>query len=143
MSAGTVLLCAVVMLCWGAAPLFDKLALRHLSSNAVFIARFYMIFILMLAPMVLHFDEIRLAVFQSDRRVIGYLAGSVLFTMAGLYLYYQVLGAAEASKVVPFCAAYPLFTSLLAMMLLKEPVTPGKVAGTVLVVGGTYLLARP
>ncbi|MBI4347487.1 MAG: DMT family transporter [Elusimicrobia bacterium] len=143
MSATTILTCVAVICLWGAGAYFDKAALERLDSHHLFLARFYLFFVILLMPMVLYFDEIRLAVWRADRRVLWMLAGSVTLPLLGVFLYYRALASAEASKVVPFCAAFPLFTMLLATLFLKEPLTGSKVAGTVLVVAGTLLLSRP
>ena len=143
MSLATALCCVAVVLCWGSGPLFDKFALRYLDSGQLFYARFYLIFILLLTPMVLHFDDVRAAVWRADKRLLWALGGSATVPILGLFLYYRALGAAEASKVVPFCASYPLFAAALSMALLREPVTAAKVAGTALVVSGAWLLGRP
>src|ERR1039457_6389435 len=98
---------------------------------------------MLLTPMVLHFDEIRAAVWRADRRILWALAGSVVLPILGLFLYYRALGSAEASKVVPFCASYPLFAFVLSTVFLTESITPAKVAGTAMVVSGAWLLAKP
>lgn len=143
MSTGLVLTCLAVCFFWGAGPIFDKLALRHLESSQLFYARFYLMFVLMLSPLVLHFDEVRAAVWRADRSLLWALGASVVLPVAGLFLYYRALGVGEASKIVAFCASYPMLTFVLSALFLKEPVTGGKVAGTLLVVSGAWLLTRP
>ena len=143
MTLSAILTCLAVVFLWGIAPIFDKSILAHLDSRQLFLARFYLIFIMLLTPMVLYFDDVRVAVWRSDRRIFWALAGSVTTPVLGLYLYYRALGADEASKIVPFCASYPLITFILSSVLLKEPLTGAKLAGTALVVSGAWLLARP
>ncbi|MBI4423747.1 MAG: EamA family transporter [Elusimicrobia bacterium] len=140
MSGGTVLLCLGVIVFWSLGPIFDKFALDRVDSRLWFTARFYGMFIVMLTPMVLQFDEIRVALARADRRVLGALGASVTVPLAGLYLYLRALGSAEASKVVPFCASFPLLTAALSVILLGEPVTTGKIAGTAMVVAGLWLI---
>lgn len=142
MTAGVIATCLAVCALWGAAPIFDKVALRYLDSGQLYFARFYLMFILLLAPLVLRYDDVRAAVWRADRRLLWALGGSVALPLAGLFLYYRALGAGESSKVVPFCASYPLLTFVLSAALLHEPVTGAKLAGTFLVVGGAWLLTR-
>ncbi len=68
MSSGTILACLAVICLWGSGPVFDKAALAHLEPHQLFLARFYLIVIVLLMPMVLYFDEIRVAVWRADRR---------------------------------------------------------------------------
>ena len=142
MSSGTILACLAVICLWGSGPVFDKAALAHLEPHQLFLARFYLIVIVLLMPMVLYFDEIRVAVWRADRRLLWMLAGSVTLPIAGLFLYYRALGASDASKVVPFCAGFPLFTLVLSSTILKEPITAGRLAGTALIVAGGFLISR-
>jgi len=142
-SLSTAVTCLAVAFCWGSGPIFDKYALRYLDSTQLYLARFYLIFILLLTPMVMRFDSIRAAVWRADKRLLWALGGSAAVPLLGLFLYYRALGSAEASKVVPFCASYPLFAAVLSMAFLSEPVTPTKLAGTAMVVSGVWLLAKP
>lgn len=142
MTGGVILTCLAVCVLWGAAPVFDKVALRYLDSSQLYFARFYLMFIILLTPLALHFDDVRSAVWRADRKLLWALGGSVVLPLMGLFLYYRALGAGESSKVVPFCASYPLLTFVLSATLLHEPVTTGKLAGTFLVVGGAWLLTR-
>ena len=142
MSAKAVLLCVAAIACWGLSAMFDKLAVSQIPARATFLARLYLIFILMLAPMVLGWDESRTAVLRGGRGVIFALVGSVVFTVSGLYVYYHALAEADASRVVALCATYPLVTYALALAFLKEPFTASGLAGIVLVVSGTALLVR-
>jgi transporter family protein len=65
------------------------------------------------------------------------LTGGVL----GLTAYFHALQRGQASLVVPFTSAYPLVTVLLSLLVLGEPITPTKVLGVALIVGGVMLLA--
>lgn len=143
MSSSALFLSVLTVFCWGLGAFFDKLCVSALPPKAVFFARLYLFIILFLAPMVLAWEETRLAVWKADRRIPLYLLGTAAFTMAGMYLYYHALSRAEASKVVPFCAVYPLIAFALAAAFLKEPWTLPKLAGTLMVVAGAALLSRP
>ena len=73
--------------------------------------------------------------------------GAVLAAAAGMasgiayVFFYLAIGRGEASRIVTITALYPVVTTFLAVLLLREPVTWTKVAGTVLAVGGLILLA--
>ena len=130
-------------LCWGIGAFFDKLSLAYLSPKAVFYARLYLLFVILLAPMVMAWEGTRLAVWGADKRAIAYLLGTVGFTYAGMYVYYHALSLSGASRVVPFCAVYPLVAFVLAVLFLKESVGWPHIVGTVLVTAGAVLLGRP
>jgi len=140
MTFPTLALSIVALLFWGLGQYFDKLALAHLSPKAVFYARLYLLFILLLMPMVVYWEETRLAVWKADRRAIAYLLGTVICTYAGMYAYYYALNRSGASRVVPFCASYPLITFVLAVTFLKEPFAWPHLAGTAFIVVGAVML---
>lgn len=140
MNSSALVLSSLALTFWGLGAFFDKLSLSYLPPKVVFIARLYLVFILLLMPMVLSWEEVRLAVWKTDRRAIAYLLGTVTFTYAGMYVYYYALNLSEASRVVPFCAIYPLITFLLAVSILKEPFGWTHLAGTLFVVVGACLL---
>ena len=67
-------------------------------------------------------------------------AVSAAMAIASLIFLYLALGTGEASKVVPVSAAYPAVTLVLAAVFLSEALTPGRIAGLLLVVGGVVVL---
>jgi bacterial/archaeal transporter family protein len=67
------------------------------------------------------------------------IASGVL-AVGGLVLLYSALSSGDASKVVPVTAAYPAMTLVLSALVLSEPVSPGRIIGVLLVVGGVVVL---
>jgi transporter family protein len=73
--------------------------------------------------------------------------GALLAVATGLasgvayVLFYLAIGRGEASRIVTITALYPVVSAILAVLILREPVTWAKAAGTVLAVGGLILLA--
>ena len=140
MSFPALALSTVALVFWGLGQYFDKLCVAHLPPRTVFFARMYLLFVLLLMPMVVYWEETRLAVWKADRFAIFYLLGTVGFTYLGMYAYYYALNLSGASRVVPFCASYPLITFLLAVTLLKEPYAWPHVAGTAFIAIGAVML---
>lgn len=68
--------------------------------------------------------------------------GSAVVTAAlavgSLILFFVALGLGDASRVVPVTAAYPAAT----VLLLGESITPIRIAGLLLVIGGVVLLTE-
>jgi transporter family protein len=76
-----------------------------------------------------------------DLRRLGLLlAGGFLAGLLGQMLYFAALRGGQASRVVPFVAAYPLVTVLLSMLILREPFTLPRAAGAACVVVGVLVL---
>ena len=73
----------------------------------------------------------------------GGWAALMAFIAAGsLILLFVALSKGEASRVVPIAASYPALTLLASAFILSERITPLRVAGTLLVIGGVVLLSR-
>jgi bacterial/archaeal transporter family protein len=86
---------------------------------------------------------ILLALGKTDFRLhagVGWALASAALAVGSLILLYVALGMGEASKVVPVSAAYPAATLVLAALFLGEHVSPARVAGTLLIIGGVVLL---
>jgi uncharacterized membrane protein len=59
----------------------------------------------------------------------------------GLICSFVALQGTDASRVVPYMSAYPVVTIILAAIFLSEHITPIRVGGSILVVGGLVLLS--
>jgi uncharacterized membrane protein len=97
------------------------------------------------APLVMGFCLISCrwrGLIQADRAgvFLAVLAGAIA-SLGGIALTW-VLARTDASTIVPLAALYPALTVVLAIVFLKEGVTPGKVLGVFLSIVSIYLLAR-
>jgi len=69
------------------------------------------------------------------------VGSALLGSLIGQVAYYSAMRHADASLVVPITATYPLVGAMLAIALLREPLTASKVGGALLVVAGLALLS--
>lgn len=60
----------------------------------------------------------------------------------GTLLFYLAISKGEASKTVAITASYPMITLLIAVPILSEQLTSGKILGTALTVVGIYLVSK-
>ncbi|MGI6359368.1 MAG: EamA family transporter [Bacillota bacterium] len=127
-------------LCYGIAPIFEKVGLRQAQPlNAVFIR----------ALITTVFTGCCLLSSRSSGAGFGHwslgtwlaiiLSGVVGVLLAQVF-YFHALGMGEVSRVAPIAGAWPLFAALLAAVFLAEPLTPGRVFGIVLVFLGVLFL---
>lgn len=68
-------------------------------------------------------------------------ASSIIGIALGDTLYFWGMTKIGAARALPISGTYPLFTWVLAVPLLGEPITPAAIAGTALVLFGVSLLA--
>jgi transporter family protein len=123
---------------WGAAAIFDKLALGKADPLAgMMVRQFILTGILLIVGVsrsmagIAHLD-LRSIVFFG---LSGFCGG-----IAGLWAYYHALRLGGASLVVPITATYPLVTVLLSWLILHESLTLSRIVGTALIVIGVWLV---
>lgn len=129
------LLACLTAVLWGFAPVFDKLGLGKATPMAALSVRTLVV-------------ALGMAVFLAasggwrefgtlDRRAVAYIVlGALAAGLLGQLVYYYALKSGEAARVVPVAATYPLIAALLAVLFLREPITPGKIIGAILIVLG-------
>lgn len=127
--------------CWGIAPLVEKIGLRgqadpmigvFVRSVGVLVGTFFMV---VFTPKL---GE-RLQSFPA-RNWIFLILGGLIASILGQICFYRALKIGEMSRVTPIAASYPVLAFLLGVLLLGESITPTKILGITLVMGGVYLL---
>ncbi len=73
--------------------------------------------------------------------VIWAILSGVAGSLGSLFFYFA-LSHGEASRVVAITAAYPLVTTILAFLVLREPFSPSKIAGIFFALLGIFFLSR-
>lgn len=68
--------------------------------------------------------------------------GRVLRLVLGDMAYLRGLTLASVSRVVPLTFTFPLFTIILGAVFLHEPVSTNVVAGTLMIIAGTWSLSK-
>lgn len=125
---------------WGVSSILEKIGLRNISPLVgLFIRTFFSLMGLSIAVFLLEKEKI----FTLQSKEILILCGSgILGGFLGMLGYFTLLKTKEASLVVPLTASYPLVSTILAVLLLKEPLTLYKLLGTLLVILGLVLLFK-
>ena len=132
-------LALLTALLWGCAPMFDKLGLAKATPLAALSIRTIVVAVV-LGVFVLASGGWREFQGLDSRSVMYIVLGGLAAGLLGQYVYYHALKLGEAGRVVPISATYPLVAAFLAALFLKEPVTPGKILGAVLIVLGVVTI---
>lgn len=132
--------CAVAVLAWGAAGVFDKLAVRGADPFGAVLARMAMATLLILGFCVVT-GRAREALQLSPRTYLMLACSGACGAFIGQLGYFLALKYAPASQVVPTTATYPVVALLLAVLFLREQLTPLRVVGVLLVVLGLMLVS--
>lgn len=124
---------------WGLAAIFDKLALGKTSPITGMMVRQFILTGLLLG---VGAATGRLGTMGTldGRTVLFFGLSGICGGAAGLWTYYHALRLGGASLVVPITATYPLVAVLLSWLILHEALTVPRVAGTVLIVVGVWLV---
>jgi bacterial/archaeal transporter family protein len=80
-------------------------------------------------------------IFSLNRRTLAFLCASGLATGLSWLCYFRALALGPVSKVAPLDKLSVVFVLLLAWIVLKEPITAGKLAGGALITAGAIVLA--
>lgn len=133
------LLALYAALCWGIAPLFGKVGMRGVNPMEALAAR-TMITVCFVFGWFFAQGEIgRLAAIPAKRWLfLGVEA--FLATFAGDLAYYAAIKYGEIGQAALVLAASPLITLGVGRLFLQEEITPVKVMGAVLIIGGVVLV---
>ncbi len=132
------LLIATALL-WGATPIIEKIGLARVDpligvtvrSFIVTVGLFFLTFLLGKGRELGSIDGKSILLFGLS----GLMAG-----LLGMWTYYSALKIGATSKIVPIAASYPLVTTLLSLLILKEGVTLTRAIGTAFIVIGIWLV---
>ncbi len=116
----------VVLLTWGLAGLFQKLATNYLSAESATVC--LVIGFFLLDPWL--YPEESLLMY-STRALFFSLLSALLNALGAWALLKAMQHGGKASIVVPFTALYPIVTIFLSPAVLHEPVTLLQSAGVV------------
>jgi transporter family protein len=114
----------VVLLTWGIAGLFQKLATNHLSAESATVCMVVGFFLL--DPWLYPQESLLM---YSKRALFLSLLSALLNALGAWAMLKAMQHGGKASIVVPFTALYPVVTAFLSPTFLHEPVTLLQAAG--------------
>lgn len=134
-----IFLLVITALLWGTTPILEKIGLARVDpligvtirSAIVTAGLLILTFLLGKGRALVELDGKSVLIFGTS----GIMAG-----LLGMWTYYMVLKMEATSKIVPIAACYPLVTTLLSVLILKEGITLPRVIGTALIVSGIWLV---
>ncbi len=126
-------------LLWGIAPVIEKIGLRKIDAS---VGLFYRGFSAVIGMCVVGIicASTGTSLKAGWRPVSLVVCGGILASFIGQFCFYRALKLGAASQVVPVAAAFPLVSFVIAVLVLHESVTPGKILGIILVIAGVIFL---
>ncbi|HEC69675.1 MAG TPA: hypothetical protein ENI31_05285 [Candidatus Omnitrophica bacterium] len=130
----------LTVLFWGAAPIFDKVALREAYPLSGLIIRSIAVFLSLIILSFFMKDTFFSSFKLSFKSIILFSLSGVFAGLLGMLTYYSALKSLPSSVVVPLCSVYPLVTALLGMLLLSEGFSWLRLLGVILIIIGVWLV---
>ena len=139
MKIEVILFLVITAFLWGTTPVLEKIGLGRVDplmgvtirSIAVTIALLIYLALVGRIRQIFQVDPKALAIFS----ITGLMAG-----LLGMITYFAALKLGATSQIVPIAATYPLITVILSVLILGENVTFLRLAGTVLIIAGVWLV---
>lgn len=124
---------------WGITPILEKAGLKQIDAFTALFIRSIVIFGILLVAFTFSGKLSSLSKIPPKTILIFALSG-IFAGLLGMWTYFKILKLNPSSKIVPLVATYPLVTSLLGVLILKEEVTWQRIAGTIFIVLGILLV---
>ncbi len=131
----------LAILLWGIAPIFDKFGVKSVD---VYTGIFYKNFVATTffgIFYLIYFGIERL--WNCDFVGVGwYILSGICASVLGMIFYFNALKLADASLVVPIVATYPLISTILSVIFLKEHLSIDRIIGVIFIILGIWLIIR-
>jgi transporter family protein len=129
----------IAALLWGIAPIFAKIGLIKTDPLTALTIRTSGVAAALVLINILG-GKIPALKSAAPRTWLFLVAEGLCASFLGHYAYLFALKYGKASIVTPITAAYPIITILLGTVLLREHLTPGKIAGGLLITAGVFFI---
>lgn len=133
------LLLLLTVLFWGAAPIFDKAALKKCDPVTGAVIRGLAIGLAMII-IGLFFGKFKGLENVPKKNLLFFAVSGILAGALGTLTYLKLLQSGQTSKIVPLAATYPLVTAILGVMFLGETLTFYRLIGIVLIISGIFMV---
>ncbi|MBD3271987.1 MAG: EamA family transporter [Elusimicrobia bacterium] len=124
---------------WGMVPVIEKIGLGKVPAG---VGLFYRGFGVIIGMLCLGFwftvSETGLKIDLKSASLL--MLGGILASFIGQFFFYRALKLGDASLVVPVGATYPLVSFVLAVLVLHEKITPGRIFGILMIIAGIVLI---
>lgn len=120
---------------WGASYLFMRVAVPHLGAFLMIEARVLVAGLLLAAAMIVSGRAAGWTRFWRSWLFAGVVGTAIPFTLIA-----QAVRTIDASTAAILNALVPLFTTIVAALWIRDPITPAKAAGIGLSIAGTAVL---
>lgn len=137
-----IVLCLITAFCWSLSPVIYKIAMNDLPQCTVVVFSAFVYGILALLYFTYHREEVVLSLNAQSSTSFYWLILVNIAIFIGQLLYVHSLSKEKSYIVSSITYTSPLFTLLLAWLILKEDVRLINFIGVITIVAGTLLLIK-
>ena len=131
-----------VALLWGISPVIHKHVLKNVAPKVIMTVGSIFYFLCMCLFVIYNWEFLKNEVPKLDQMSLLWIAiASIISAFIANVLYFYILKKHDSYVVSALIYASPVFTLLLAVMLLKEKVNAYGIGGVLLIVTGVILMA--
>jgi transporter family protein len=138
MDLGTFMLAMLCMAGWGVGSFVSKLATNQIGEKAIF----WDVIAYIPIVAIYCFYAFKANLLEAGNKsgiMLGLLGGAL--GAVGYIVFYILISKKEASSMIPLTALYPALGAMLAIIFLKESITPLKIGGIVLSIIALIMLS--
>lgn len=139
MQTNIIILLILTAFLWGITPVMEKKGLQTSSPLVGLIFRNFTVSII-LVFIILFMGKTKEILATPPKTMLLFGLTGIVAGLLAMLTYFTALKLGATSKIVPISAAYPLITAILGVLILGEGVTLMRIIGTLLIIGGIWLV---
>lgn len=133
-------LALLAALCFGIAPIFEKIGLQEANPLAAVFVRALITTLFTGVCLVMRSEWMPLFKW-TNKTWLSIVASGIVGVFLAQLLYFAALRIGDIGRVAPIAGSYPLFACLLAAIFLGERLSPGRIFGVMLIFLGILCLS--
>ena len=139
MQANVIILLVLTAILWGATPIMEKKGLET-TSPLVGLAFRNIAVIMCIVAAIFITGKTKEVISTPPKTMLLFAATGIIAGFLAMLTYYGALKLGATSRIVPISATYPLVAAILGVLILGEQATLVRIFGTVLIIGGVWLV---
>lgn len=129
----------ITAILWGATPIVEKIGLSKVDPLIGVTIRSTIVTAGLLL-ITLGMGKGKALMEIDGKGVLLFGASGLMAGILAMWTYYTALKMGTTSKIVPIVASYPLITSILSVVILREGLTLQRIMGTALIALGIWFV---
>jgi transporter family protein len=139
MQWNVIILLILTAILWGITPILEKKGLETTSPIVGLVFRNLAVIICVIAAVFIT-GKTKEVMSTPPKTMLLFALTGIIAGFLAMLTYFGALKLGATSRIVPISATYPLVAALLGVLILGEQATLLRIFGTVLIIGGVWLV---